>query len=86
MSRFAACSPSWPALRLPFLRPPGTAQHRQTTHITLGQSVVPLYGPWKFSVGDSPLDPATGGPLWAQPGFDDSKWETVDLYTQGRGL
>ncbi|MGB9414814.1 MAG: PP2C family protein-serine/threonine phosphatase [Acidobacteriaceae bacterium] len=48
-------------------------------HITLGQSVVPLYGPWKFSVGDSPLDPATGAPLWAQSGFDDSKWETVDL-------
>ncbi len=48
-------------------------------HITLGQSVVPLYGPWKFSVGDSPIDPVTGGPLWAQSGFDDSKWETVDL-------
>ncbi len=48
-------------------------------HITLGQSVVPLYGPWKFSVGDSPLDPSTGGPLWAQAEFDDSKWETVDL-------
>ena len=48
-------------------------------HITLGQSVVPLYGPWKFSVGDSPLDPATGAPLWAQSGFDDSEWETVDL-------
>jgi hypothetical protein len=47
--------------------------------ITLGQSVVPLYGPWKFTVGDSPLDPATGAPLWAQSGFDDSKWETVDL-------
>jgi hypothetical protein len=48
-------------------------------HITLGQSVVPLYGPWKFTVGDSPLDPATGAPLWAQSVFDDSKWETVDL-------
>jgi hypothetical protein len=47
--------------------------------ITLGQSVVPLYGPWRFTVGDSPLDPATGAPLWAQPGFDDSKWDTVDL-------
>ncbi len=46
--------------------------------ITLGQSVVPLYGPWKFTVGDSPLDPS-GAPLWAQPDFDDSKWETVDL-------
>ena len=50
----------------------------QPVRITLGQSVVPLYGPWKFTVGDSPLDPS-GAPLWAQPGFDDSKWETVDL-------
>ena len=47
--------------------------------ISLGQSVVPLYGPWKFTVGDSPVDPVTHGPLWAEPGFDDSKWETVDL-------
>jgi sulfur transfer complex TusBCD TusB component (DsrH family) len=54
-----------------------TAQ--EITHVTLGPSMVPLYGPWKFSVGDSPLDPATGAPLWAQPGFDDSAWETVDL-------
>jgi hypothetical protein len=48
-------------------------------HVTLGQSAVPLYGPWKFTVGDSPIDPKTGQPLWAEPDFDDSKWETVDL-------
>jgi len=48
-------------------------------HVTLGQSVVPLYGPWKFTVGDSPIDSKTGQPLWAEPEFDDSKWETVDL-------
>jgi hypothetical protein len=47
--------------------------------IVLGQSAVPLYGPWKFTVGDSPVDPATQQPLWAEPGFDDSHWETVDL-------
>jgi hypothetical protein len=47
--------------------------------VTLGQSAVPLYGPWRFTVGDSPIDPKTGQPLWAEPGFDDSKWETVDL-------
>jgi Stage II sporulation protein E (SpoIIE) len=47
--------------------------------ISLGQSAVPLYGPWKFAVGDSPIDPVTHAPLWAGPGFDDSKWETVDL-------
>ncbi len=49
------------------------------SHITLGQSAVPLYGPWKFTVGDSPIDRKTGKPLWAEPEFDDSKWETVDL-------
>ena len=48
-------------------------------HVTLGQAAVPLYGPWNFTLGDSPVDPKTGQPLWAEPGFDDSKWETVDL-------
>src|SRR5271165_2272195 len=47
--------------------------------ITLGDSVVPLNGPWKFTVGDSPIDPATHKYLWAEPGFDDSNWETMDL-------
>lgn len=47
--------------------------------LTLGQSVVALYGPWKFNVGDSPMDPKTGEPLWAEPDYDDSKWEDVDL-------
>ncbi len=48
-------------------------------NVTLGQSAVPLFGPWKFTVGDSPVDPATHQPLWAEPGFDDSKWDNVDL-------
>jgi len=48
-------------------------------HVTLGQSAAPLYGPWKFVVGDAPIDPATGQPLWAEPNFDDSRWEDVDL-------
>ena len=62
-----------------------TAQQATSAHadsitlVTLGQSAVPLYGPWKFTVGDSPIDPKTGTPLWAEPDFDDSKWETVDL-------
>ncbi len=47
--------------------------------ITLGQSLVPLNGPWKFSTGDSPLDPKTHQPTWAQQDFDDTKWEKVDL-------
>jgi hypothetical protein len=41
--------------------------------------MVPLYGPWKFQVGDSPIDPVTNQPMWAQPEFDDATWETVDL-------
>jgi hypothetical protein len=48
-------------------------------HITVGASTVPLNGPWKFHIGDSPLDPASNTPLWAEPEFDDSNWETVDL-------
>lgn len=31
--------------------------------VTLGQAVIPLYGPWKFKIGDSPLDPVTHTPL-----------------------
>ncbi len=60
-----------------------TEQLQTTTHVTLGRSVVPLYGPWKFTLGDSPIDPATNAPLWAAPGFDDSQWETVDLTPRG---
>jgi sulfur transfer complex TusBCD TusB component (DsrH family) len=59
--------------------PVAASQAANTENVTLGQSAVPLYGPWKFTIGDSPLDPATHQPLWAEPGFDDSKWETVDL-------
>jgi hypothetical protein len=54
--------------------------------VTLGQSAVPLYGPWKFTVGDSPIDSKTGKPLWAEPEFDDSKWETVDLTPKDRTI
>lgn len=50
-----------------------------SSEIQLGDSVVPLYGPWKFTIGDSPLNPATGTPIWADPNFDDSRWETIDL-------
>ncbi len=42
-----------------------------TTQVTLGHSVVPLAGPWKFHIGDD----AT----WANPSFDDGDWEVVDL-------
>jgi hypothetical protein len=45
--------------------------------ITLGNSAVALTGPWKFSPGDSPW--VNGSPVWAQPGFDDAHWATMDL-------
>jgi hypothetical protein len=51
----------------------------QISQVRLGDSAVPLNGPWQFSVGDSPLDAQTGNPLWAEPEFNDSQWETVDL-------
>jgi len=58
--------------------------------ITLGESAVPLTGPWKFSPGDSPwsMNPSSDpnllvkSPLWAQPGFDDSNWPSMDLTPQ----
>jgi len=37
----------------------------------LGDATVPLTGPWKFHTGDNMA--------WAQPGFDDSAWATMDL-------
>ena len=47
--------------------------------VSLGLSVLSLNGPWKFHIGDSPIDQKTGMPLWAEPDFDDSAWEPVDL-------
>ncbi len=43
--------------------------------IRIGQAVVALTGPWKFHVGDDPR--------WADPDFDDSGWENVDLTPKG---
>ena len=80
MNRFRC---SFSLLLLSLIAAGAHAQSGQPTHVTLGPSVVPLYGPWKFTVGDSPIDPATNTPLWAQPAFDDSKWETVDLTPKG---
>ncbi|MFP5234525.1 MAG: SpoIIE family protein phosphatase [Acidobacteriota bacterium] len=39
--------------------------------VKIGNSVEILTGPWKFHPGDNPA--------WAQPGFDDSNWGTMDL-------
>ena len=44
-----------------------------SSEIHLGDSVVPLYGPWKFTIGDSPLDrryrrfSKTGKPGYGDP-------------------
>jgi hypothetical protein len=46
-------------------------------HVTLGESTVELAGPWKFHVGDDRA--------WAQPDFDDSGWEDMDLTPGSRG-
>ncbi|HEX4022976.1 MAG TPA: SpoIIE family protein phosphatase [Acidobacteriaceae bacterium] len=40
-------------------------------HITLGQAIVPLTGPWKFHTGDNPR--------WADANFNDEDWQTMDL-------
>jgi hypothetical protein len=63
------------------VQPPGQA-------VTLGDSIVSLNGPWKFSPGDSPwsMNPSVSSPEllvkspdWAQPAFNDSSWADVDL-------
>jgi hypothetical protein len=62
------------ALRIILLLVASLGLHMQTLaqdHIALGQSIVALNGPWKFHIGDNPR--------WADPDFDDSQWETVDL-------
>jgi len=67
-------------------QPTDSTRATAIAQVTIGQSVAPLYGPWKFHVGDSPLDPATHASLWAEPGFDDSKWETVTLAPPGSAV
>ncbi|HEY4128472.1 MAG TPA: glycoside hydrolase [Gammaproteobacteria bacterium] len=59
-------------LFLPLLLAAGVA-HGAAAPITvsIGHDNVALTGPWKFQVGDDPR--------WAEAGFDDSKWEDMDL-------
>jgi hypothetical protein len=56
---------------------PQTPQQTVQQTIVLGQSAVSLTGPWKFAPGDSPW--VNGAFLWAQPAFDDSRWDSLDL-------
>lgn len=51
--------------------PASAATDVNAVPISLGDSTVTLNGPWKFHTGDSPS--------WADPAFDDSSWESVDL-------
>lgn len=51
--------------------------------ITLGNPSVVLDGSWKFAAGDSPW--VNGSPVWAQPGYDDSAWATMEV-TPAPGL
>ncbi len=59
----------------PFIAPQARAQQQ----VTLGNASAPLTGPWKFRTGDSPQAKGASALAWAQPGFDDSAWGTMDL-------
>jgi len=50
----------------------------QLLRVELGESTVELAGPWRFRTGDDLA--------WAQPDFDDSAWEAVDLTPGSNGL
>jgi len=60
---------------------PSAVEHHadSAAELRLGQAAFPLNKPWKFTIGDSPVDPATGQLLWSEPGFNDSAWENLDL-------
>jgi hypothetical protein len=63
-----------------FLFVPAQAQPQAaspTQTLTLGNSAATLPGPWKFAPGDSPW--VNGSPVWAQPGFNDTSWTSMDL-------
>ncbi len=49
----------------------GASEAAGSVPVALGTAAVELNGPWKFHTGDDPR--------WADPLFDDSTWESVDL-------
>lgn len=51
--------------------PHAAAAHAATVAVELNQAAATLAGPWRFRVGDDAR--------WADPGFDDTGWEAVDL-------
>jgi len=54
--------------------------------VTVGQTIYALNGPWRFTTGDSPVNPATNQPLWSLPTFDDAGWEPYTLDPQHPNL
>ncbi len=66
----ASICPRWAWRALPLLLALPAVVSAQAT-IMLGNATVELTGPWRFHIGDNPA--------WAQPGFDDSSWSTMDL-------
>jgi hypothetical protein len=50
---------------------PASAATDGPISIALGHSIVPLYGPWRFQLGDDPR--------WADAAVDDAAWEPIDL-------
>ncbi|HTU51149.1 MAG TPA: PP2C family protein-serine/threonine phosphatase [Acidobacteriaceae bacterium] len=61
----------FPAFLLSLLLPTVALKADAQQQVTLGNATVPLTGLWKFRTGDNMA--------WAQPGFDDSGWGTMDL-------
>ncbi|HEY6621219.1 MAG TPA: hypothetical protein VIY68_16855 [Steroidobacteraceae bacterium] len=62
-------------LSLTFFCGAGAADSSFANPIILGNAVVTLNGPWQFHTGDDVR--------WAEPDFDDSNWESVDLTPPG---
>jgi len=62
--------PRWAWRVLPILLALPVIVPAQST-IVLGNATAELAGPWRFHTGDNLA--------WAQPGFDDSGWSTMDL-------
>jgi hypothetical protein len=76
-----------PLCSLPLLAQSGPANHNaihaqaasssSLVQVRLGESAAELAGPWKFHTGDNMA--------WAQPDFDDSAWDSMDLSLPATG-
>lgn len=75
MRRLLICLLLWLPLSVASLAAQGTSVNARAAdaamHVTLGDAAVELSGPWKFRIGDDMA--------WAQPDFNDSGWDTMDL-------